>query len=436
MIRYLLQRALVSVPILFGVLLVTFLLFHVAGGDPALVMLGKNAKPREIENLRAELGLDRPLFWGRWRRTEIVPAEDFRRTPPAALAPGTHWDREGWLALDAGTRHELRAAWAAEPGAAIDVRIEWRGGLKVAGRRLEAERWTWTSLPWPAAAGTLTLEAVRDSALRQVAARRRQPSPFDSQFARVLGEVLRVQRDPAGRWHVRVLDFGRSLGTGEPVRQVLREGIGPSALLMGWIFLIELVLGVGLALVSAQWHDRFPDRLLVVGSVAGMSVSYLVFILLGQYLLAYRWNLFPVWGWESWRCAVLPVLVGVVSGLGGGVRYYRTVFLNEIYRDHVRTAVAKGAHPLRVLLRHVLPNALIPIITRVSVVLPFLFTGSLLLESFFGIPGLGYAGINALANGDVQLLKALVFVSAVLFLVANLLADLAAALVDPRVRLE
>ena len=132
----------------------------------------------------------------------------------------------------------------------------------------------------------------------------------------------------------------------------------------------------------------------------------------------------------------LPVIIGILSGLGGGVRFYRTVFVNELNREYLRTAQAKGCTPFSVYCKHLLGNAMIPIITRSTTLLPFLFTGSLLLESFFGIPGLGYAGINALMNSDLQMIKSLVIVTAVIFVFVNLLSDIAYAWADPRVRLE
>ncbi|MPN45718.1 Glutathione transport system permease protein GsiC [bioreactor metagenome] len=128
-------------------------------------------------------------------------------------------------------------------------------------------------------------------------------------------------------------------------------------------------------------------------------------------------------------------MIGILCGLGGGVRFYRSVFVNELGKEYLRTARAKGCAPASIYGKHLLRNAMIPIITRAGSVLPFLFTGSLLLESFFGIPGLGYAGLDALYNGDLQLLKALVVVSALLFVVINLATDIAYAWVDPRIRL-
>jgi len=167
-----------------------------------------------------------------------------------------------------------------------------------------------------------------------------------------------------------------------------------------------------------------------------MSISYLALIIFGQWFLAYYLNLFPVWGWGTPRHLLLPVVIGIISGTGSGVRFYRTVFLDEMNKEYLRTAVAKGASPFAVYFKHLLKNAMIPIITRASTVLPFLFTGSLLLETFFGIPGLGYEGVNALNDADLQMLKALVILSAFLFVGINLITDLLYAWVDPRVRVD
>jgi peptide/nickel transport system permease protein len=191
------------------------------------------------------------------------------------------------------------------------------------------------------------------------------------------------------------------------------------------IFIGELFCGVSLALIATAFRNRWPDKLILLASIAGMSVSYVVLLILGQWFLGYYFNWFPVWGYGSLKYLALPVLVGVVSGLGGGVRFYRTIFIDELGREYLRTAEAKGCGPTRIYFHHLLRNAAVPLITRVSAILPFLFTGSLLLESFFGVPGLGYAGINALRNSDLQMIKALVILTAVIFVAMNLLADLA-----------
>jgi peptide/nickel transport system permease protein len=172
-----------------------------------------------------------------------------------------------------------------------------------------------------------------------------------------------------------------------------------------------------------------------VVAVALMSVNYLVWIIFGQFFLAYQLKWFPIWGFESWRYLLLPVVIGIISGLGGNLRFYRTIMLDEFYKDYVRTAFAKGLGPVSVLFKHVLPNAMIPIVTNTVVALPFLYTGSLLLESFFGIPGLGGLSVNAINSADVDVVRGVVLVGSVLYMAASLVSDLCYAVVDPRVKL-
>ncbi|NOY79906.1 MAG: ABC transporter permease [Kiritimatiellaeota bacterium] len=441
MIAYILRRTLLGVPIILGVLLVTFVLFHGVAGDPAALMAGKNASPRELEELRRQLRLDRPLLFGHWRRTELFRPASFATGPDRfGDWPGTVWRGpapHGVLRLMPGAALRIRREWPETTPERLRCTVEFRGSLRVLDAGFQSTRWRRVRLPLPANVRAVTLTAgVAGADLRGISVQRRQTNPLDSQFLATLQEVVDLRRNPvSGRLRLSFFNFGETLLTHEPIRRVLLRGLGPSLALTVPIFIVELLLAIGIAMVSAFWRDTWVDRSLVILSVAGMSISYLVYILLGQYFLAYYWNLFPVWGCESWRNFVLPVLVGVASGMGGSVRFYRTVFLNEIYRDHIRTARSKGCSTLRIMTAHVLPNALIPIITRIAVVLPFLYTGSLLLESFFGIPGLGYAGVGALANADLQLLKALVLVGALMFVAANIFADVAYALVDPRVRL-
>ena len=132
----------------------------------------------------------------------------------------------------------------------------------------------------------------------------------------------------------------------------------------------------------------------------------------------------------------LPILVGILSGIGGDVRFYRTVFLEESGRDFVRTARAKGASEPRIMTRHVLRNALIPILTRVVLAIPFLFMGSLLLEAFFGIPGLGSMTFDAIQANDFATLRTMVYVGALLFIFGQVATDISYGFVDPRVRVE
>jgi peptide/nickel transport system permease protein len=305
MLGYIIRRVLYVIPVVFGVALVTFVLFHVVGWNAAAVMLGKNATAEEIAALQEKLGLAGPLH---------------------------------------------------------------------------------------------------------------------KQFLFYLKQIV-------------TFDFGRSFATNQKISTLIWEGVGPSLALTVPIFLLDLVVAIGIALVAAYRRNTLLDRSIVVLAVVGMSVSSLVYILAGQYLLAFKLGWFPIWGFESARYLLLPVIIGVISGLGSGVRFYRTVMLDEMYQDYVRTAFAKGHTERTVLFRHVLKNAMIPILTSVVLSIPFLYTGSLLLENFFGIPGLGYLSVEAINSADFPVIKAIVFVGSVMYVFASLLTDICYALVDPRIKL-
>ena len=229
-------------------------------------------------------------------------------------------------------------------------------------------------------------------------------------------------------------DFGYSQEMKEPVADVLKRGVGPSLALTVPILLGGTALALMLSLVAAAGRGGWVDRTVLVGSTVLMSVNYVIWVLAGQFLLSYKAGLFPIWGFEGVTYLVLPVLIGVFSSLGTDVRFFRTAILDEIYRPYVLTARSKGLSRTAVLFRHVLPNALIPIVTYVSLSIPWLVTGSLLLESFFGIPGLGSVSINAIHSADMAVVRAVVVLGALLYQFVNLATDLLYAALDPRVR--
>jgi peptide/nickel transport system permease protein len=171
-----------------------------------------------------------------------------------------------------------------------------------------------------------------------------------------------------------------------------------------------------------------------------MSISGLFYIIGGQYLISKIWRLVPISGFgdglDAWRFLILPVLIGVVSGIGSSTRWYRTIFLEEVNKDYVRTARAKGLPETVVFFRHILRNALIPILTGIVVVIPLLFMGSLLTESFFGIPGLGSYTIDAINAQDFAVVRSMVFIGSVLYIVGLILTDISYTVVDPRIRFE
>ena len=230
-------------------------------------------------------------------------------------------------------------------------------------------------------------------------------------------------------------DFGESTERREPVIDVLKRGVGPSLSLTVPMLVGGTLAGLALALLCAAFRGGAVDRAVLFGSTILMSINYVVWVLAGQFILAYKWQLFPIWGYENAFYLVLPVLIGMLSSLGVDVRFFRTAVLDEIYKPYVRTARAKGLTGPQILVKHVLRNSLIPIVTYVSLAIPYLFTGSLMLESFFGIPGLGSVSLNAIHSADLAVVRAVVVLGALLYQVVNLVTDLAYAWLDPRVRL-
>lgn len=309
MTAYILRRLLLAVPTIFGVALLTFLLFNTFGPDPVRVALGQHATPEAIANLRRLWGLDQ--------------------------------------------------------------------------------------------------------------------SPV-AQFVGFLRQIV-------------TFDYGVSFVTGEDLGTQLKAGALVSLSLMAPPFFLGGAVNVALALYIARYREGLVDKGSRALFIAGMSVSSLVYILVLQYVLAFKFGWFPISGYERGPEAVtflaLPWLILLLVSMGPDIRLYRTLFLDETNADYVRTARSKGATEGRVLLRHVLPNAWIPIITTNVVNIPFLILGAFLMERFFSIPGIGSLTIDALSRGDLPILKAVTVLSALALVVFNLLSDLLYAWADPRVRL-
>ena len=236
-----------------------------------------------------------------------------------------------------------------------------------------------------------------------------------------------------------IFDFGYSEDKRD-IASEIRERMWPSLALAVPVFLVGLAVCITFALLMAFFRATYVDLWGVVLCVAMMSVSTLFYIIGGQYIASKTWHLVPISGYaggfDSVRFLILPVLIGVISGIGSSSRWYRTLFLEEMGRDYVRTARAKGLAESAVLFRHVLKNAMIPILTGAVVVIPLLFLGSLLSESFFGIPGLGSYTIDAIQSQDYAVVRAMVFLGSVFYIIGLILTDISYTLVDPRIRLE
>ena len=237
-------------------------------------------------------------------------------------------------------------------------------------------------------------------------------------------------------------DWGRSWATQELVSNIFATRLPATLTVMIPIFLIDITLAIPFALAVAYVRGSLTDRAIMTATTVALSISFLVYILVGQWLFAFQLAWFPVQGWSgsTWvnltNYVALPVLLAVLVGLAPQTRLYRSFFLDEIGQDYVRTARAKGVGETDILLRHVLRNAMIPILTNISIQLPGIFVGSFLIEVFFSIPGLGRETLLAVNRSDYPVIQAVTIYLAVITMVVNLLADVLYKVVDPRVVLK
>lgn len=266
--------------------------------------------------------------------------------------------------------------------------------------------------------------------------------PFFGQYVEFLGEIVTLDFDKES-WSKHGLTVGELLGT----------AVLPTLMITVPALFTSALISVCIALVSAFTRGRLPDRILMVAAVIGMSVSFLVYIILGQYFGAYRLNewltewlgrdveLFAIEGFEAsftgwFKYCCLPVTISVIVAMGYDTRFYRAVMVEESARDYITTARAKGAGRRKIMFVHMLKNAMIPIITRIMTTLPFLIMGSVLLEFFFNIPGMGNRLLGAIYDRDLPVIETFTAMFAVLFILSNILTDVLYAFVDPRVRLQ
>jgi peptide/nickel transport system permease protein len=233
-------------------------------------------------------------------------------------------------------------------------------------------------------------------------------------------------------------NFGHS-DDGRDISHDIVQRMIPSLAIAIPSLLIGLLINITFAMLMAFFRGTYVDVSGVILCVVLMSISAMFYIIGGQFLLGKLLRLMPISGYDGGLDAikflVLPVIIGVISGVGSGSRLYRSFFLEEAGKDFIRTARAKGLKESRVLFRHLLSNALIPIVTGVVVILPLLFMGSLLLESFFAVPGLGSYTIDAINRQDFAIVRAMVFLGSVLYIIGLILVDITYTIVDPRVRL-
>ncbi len=445
MFKYIIKRVLSTIPIIFGVILLTFILFDLVSGSPAQIVLGKNANIEDLEKYDELNGYNKPVVFGLWNKTRILQDSSFANSiRPFEESDGINHVFgivDGYISFKAG-EYPIPMSLDFYPNEKYKFILEYKtdgdviasvvnGINEMASLQLPNTRGKYRKITLPFKAGetnskdafSLYVKGDGDFQLRSLKLRREITNPFDSRFLQYVINVL-------------TLDFGTSVVSKQKVTAVILEGIGPSLCLAIPIFFGTLFVSVCLALICAWHRNRLPDRLLVILSTSLMSINYIVWVVAGQYLLAYKLKLFPIWGYNGVYYFILPVIIGIICGLGRDMRFYRTIMLDEMYMDYVRTARAKGLPGYKILFKHVLRNALVPILTNVSISIPFLFTGSLLLETYFGIPGLGNASINAINSADIFVVQGIVLVGAMMYVLVNLFTDVLYTIVDPRIRLK
>ncbi|HLP82579.1 MAG TPA: ABC transporter permease [Nitrosomonas sp.] len=235
-----------------------------------------------------------------------------------------------------------------------------------------------------------------------------------------------------------VFNFGKA-DDGRDITQEIKSRMLPSLAIALPVFVLGLMVYISIALLMVFFRTTYIDFWGVVICVGVMSISSLFYIIAGQFLISKLWHLVPISGYEggvdAGKFLLLPVVIGIVASAGANIRWYRTIFLEEMNKEYVRTARAKGLSERLVLFKHVLKNAMIPILTGAVVVVPLLFLGSLLVESFFGIPGLGSYTIDAINSQDFAIVRAMVFLGSVLYIIGLVLTDISYTIVDPRIRI-
>ena len=248
--------------------------------------------------------------------------------------------------------------------------------------------------------------------------------PLSYQFVDYLREIV-------------TFDFGKSYTTREVIKEKIINGIGPTLSLTIPAFFLTLIFSLSIALVVSYYRGRFIDRMSLIVFVLLMSLPGLAYILFGQYILASKMGWFPISGYSTnWSerpsYLALPVLISVFLNLGSDIRFFRNSIIEEVNQDYVRTARAKGVSEQWVYLKHVLKNSMIPVITYVVIQIPYLVLGSLLLESFFAIPGIGGMTVEAVNNSDFPVLKAMTTVISMIYIFTTVITDVLYRLVDPR----
>jgi peptide/nickel transport system permease protein len=439
MITYIIRRMLYAIPVLIGVNVLVFLLFFFVNSpdNMARAHLGqKRVTPDQIDAWKRERLLHLPYFYNAgWRRIGSLTAAERENTAEfPSLGEGTYaLVIEAPPAQRALPARTLRLRSSQPERLLLPADFDAQGAVSLPPetptRRILLRLAPGVSSEPPVLRITFALDAP--APMHRVLLEYQEPLPLLARFT----QTIFFQRS----LKMLVFQYGTS-DDGKDIGREIMKRLGPSLSITVPAFVLGLLLEILVAMGIAVHRGTYVDYWGLAVCVLLMSISTLFYIMGGQVVLGQLLRLVPISGYDygpnALKFIVLPVIIAVVAGLGGNVRFYRTIFLEEMQRDYVRTARAKGMPERIVLFVHALKNAMIPILTGVVVSLPFLFAGSLLLESFFAIPGMGSFMIEAIQRQDFAVVQALVSLGSFLYIVGLLLTDVSYTLVDPRVHLE
>jgi peptide/nickel transport system permease protein len=426
MTSYIVRRVLYAIPILLGVNILTFILFFGINSpdDMARLHLPKNATRDATEKWKRERNYHLPTFHNDgyedvWIRDAAIVsfAHSFEKVTPGDYA----------ITVETPDKGSGDVSIQLTPDTPSSIGTAGHFQVKLGSQKKEIFKFQVLK----SCNIKLEMKGPKDSPSIMVRLKQHKDPGLIGSFT----ETIFFQKS------VRFLffDFGKS-DDGRIIGEEIGKRIGPSLTITIPTFILGLLVEITIAMIIAYMRGSYLDFWSVIWSVVLMSVSILFYVIGGQWLFAKTLKLFPVSGFDAdlhaIKFTIMPIVIGIIGGIGSGVLWFRTIFLEEVNKDYVRTARSKGLSESKVLFKHVLKNAMIPILTTIVVSIPFLFIGGLIMESFFSIPGMGAFMIEAIDRQDFAIVQAMVFIGSVLYIIGLVLTDISYTFVDPRVRLE
>lgn len=444
MIAYIIRRILYGIPILLGVNVIVFVLFFLVNtpDDMARVHVGKQPTPDKIEKWKREHSLDLPKFYNDgWRRVASF-------APVKSEDPQKPGDKTQFELQSAGEyRLSLESPASSREWQPRTLQVKANPKERV---KLPAEFNADGVLELPADGmrreflfEVPPFEQGAEPPALDVTFSMKEPTPLQRIVLEYHGSISFAARFTDTIFFQRSLkslffDYGKS-DDGKEIAGEISKRIAPSLSIAIPAFIFGILFDIFFAMMAAFFRGTYIDYWGVTLCVLMMSISSMFYILGGQVIFGKILKLVPISGYgygvDSYKFVALPVVVLVIAGMGSGIRFYRTIFLEEINKDYVRTARSKGMPERRVLFIHVLKNAMLPILTGAVVSIPFLFTGNLVEEAFFAIPGMGSFTIDAIHSQDFAIVQAMVSLGSFLYIIALIMTDISYTIFDPRVRL-